>query len=328
MVVTEVMICAITGYFNFSMFNSGYYSSVTGLIVMRIIAYLETLILYNIKSLRKNYIVTLPQWIATLFIPLSTLAIKIFFIDSENSTKLEIIISTVIIFMINLLTFYLYNSLASSYSKEKKNALIGKEKEMYYNQCLMMQETNDNLKKFRHEINNQFISMKELLNNGMYDELSKYMDELTDHLTINKFYSNTGNVVIDSIINYKLNLVVNSEIETEIAVPSVLDIDINDIVVIIGNILDNAINALNDDVENGKLYFKVVYSQGRLIIKETNNYKTKICYENGEIQSSKSEKSMHGYGLRNIEEAVKRYDGYMDINHTDSIFSIDIIMFI
>lgn len=328
MVVTEVMICAITGYFNFPMFNSGYYSSITGLIVMRIIAYLETLILYNIKSLRKNDIVTLPQWIATLFIPLSTLVIKIFFIDSENSTKFQIIVSTVIIFMINLLTFYLYNSLASSYAKEKKNALIGKEKEMYYNQCLMMQETNDNLQKFRHEINNQFISMKELLNNGMYNELKEYMEELTDHLTIDKFYSNTGNVVIDSIINYKLNLVVNSEIETEIAVPSVLNMDINDIVIILGNILDNAINALNDDIENGKLYFKVVYSQGRLIIKETNNYKTKICYENGEIQSSKSDKSMHGYGLRNIEEAVKRYDGYMDINHTDSIFSIDIIMFI
>ena len=76
------------------------------------------------------------------------------------------------------------------------------------------------------------------------------------------------------------------------------------------------------------MYFKVVYSQGRLIIKETNTYNTKICYENGEIQSSKTDKSNHGLGLKSIEEAVKRNEGYMEINHNDNAFSIDIILFV
>ncbi len=328
MLATEVIVCAVTGYFNFPIFNSGYYNNTTGLVIMRIIAYLETLIFYNIKALKRNDTVTILQWMATLFIPISTLVIKIFIVDNENSTQLQVILSTIIIFLINLLTFFLYNSLAKSYAKEKEAAIVSKEKEMYYNQCLLMQETNENLQKFRHEINNKFISMKELINKNMYNELSDFIDNLTDKLVIEKVYSNTGNVIADSIINYKLNLISDSDIVTEIAVPPSLDIDVNDLVVILGNILDNAVQALNENDGNSKLYFKLVYSQGRLIIKETNTYKTKICYENGEIQSSKSDKSNHGFGLKNIEEVVKRNNGYMEINHNDNIFSIDIILFV
>lgn len=328
MFVTEVVICAITGYFSYPIFNKGFYSNVTGLIIMRIIAYLETLIFYNIKALKKNDVVTVSQWIATLFIPISTLVMKIFVIDSESATKFQVVLSTLIIFLINLLTFFLYNSLAKSYRNEKEAVLISKEKEMYYNQCNLMQETNKHLQQFRHEINNQFISMKELINKSMYRELNEFIDNLTNKLKIERIYSNTGNVIVDSIINYKLNLITNSVIDTEIAVPSSLNIDVNDLVIILGNILDNTVKALNESDQDPKLYFKMVYSQGRLIIKETNTYKTKICYENGEIQSSKRDKTNHGLGLKNIEEAVKRNEGYMEINHNDNIFSIDIILFV
>lgn len=65
-----------------------------------------------------------------------------------------------------------------------------------------------------------------------------------------------------------------------------------------------------------------------MIIKETNTHKTKISYENGEIQSSKHDKLNHGFGLKNIEEAVKKNEGYMEINHNDNVFSIDIILFV
>ncbi len=328
MFITEVIVCAITGYFNFPAFNSGNYNNVTGIVIMRIISYLESIICYNIKSLKRNESVSIIQWFATLFIPISTLAIKIFIVDTGDATKLQIALSTIIILLINLLTFFLYNSLSKSYAKEKETAIISKEKEMYYNQCLLMQETNEHLQKFRHEIMNQFISMKELMNKNMYNELNMFIDKLTDNLEIKKIYSSTGNIVIDSIINYKLNLINNANIITEIAVPYSLNVDINDLVIILGNILDNAVKALNENDMESKMYFKLVYSQGRLIIKETNTYKTKIHCENGIIKSSKNDKSNHGYGLKNIEEAINRYEGYMEVNYNENIFSLDIIMFV
>lgn len=328
MLVPELLIGAITNYFDFPMLSTGYYNNSTGLILVKIVTYVESLIFYNIKSIKRNHEVGILQWIASLFIPVSTLSMKLFLIDPSTSTKFGVVISTLFIFVINLMTFYLYDSLAESYNQRTKATLFEKEREMYFNQCLLMQETNEHLHKFRHEINNQFISMKELINKRMYNELDAFVEKLTDKLEIEKIYSNTGNVVVDSIINYKLNLLNNANVVTEIAVPSSLEVDINDLVIILGNILDNAVKALNENEQDSKLYFKLVYSQGRLLIKETNTYKTRICYENGKIQSSKADKVNHGLGLKNVEDAVKRHDGYMEINHNDNIFSIDIILFV
>lgn len=330
MLVPELLVSAITNYFNFPMFDSGYYSSVTGLIAVRILTYLESMVFYNIKSIRRNLTVGGIQWVATIFIPISTLFIKIFLIDSETSTKSDIIISTIIIFLINLLTFYLYDSLSASYIQKTKATVLAKEKEMYYNQCLMMQESTENIQRFRHDINNQFISMMELISSKKYDELKKYISGLSKRLNIKRMYSTTGNIAVDSIINYKLNSITENDVEliTEIAVPETLEIEINDMVSLVGNILDNAIYALKEAETPKKLYFKLAYNRGRILIKETNNYKTEIKYVNGEIISSKDNTDEHGFGLKNIEEIVNKYNGYSEIDHSSNIFTMNILMFV
>lgn len=330
MLIPEVLIAALTGYFNFPILSEGYYSSISGVIIIRVLTYLEALIFYNIKTLRRNKTVSTTQWIATIFIPISTLILKIFINNSKTVTKSEVIISTIIIFLINLLTFYLYDSLSKSYQQKTEAAILAKEKEMYYNQCRMMQETSENLRKFKHDINNQFISIQQLALSKKYNELEKYVLNLSKQLNISKIYSSTGNIAVDSIINYKLNSLTgkNVEINTEIAVPENLKIEISDIISLIGNILDNAVYALGDVETDKKLYFKMVYSKERIIIKSENSYATDIKYINGEIVSTKSDSSEHGLGLKNIDAIVKKYDGYMSIDHNSNIFTLNIIILV
>jgi len=330
MLISEVLIAALTGYFKFPILSEGYYSNVSGIIIIRVLTYLEALIFYNIKTLRRNKTVSTTQWVATIFIPISTLFLKIFLIDSKTISKSEVIISTIIIFLINLLTFYLYDSLSTSYQQKTEAAILAKEKEMYYNQCRMMQETSENLRKFKHDINNQFISIQQLALSKKYNELEKYVLNLSKQLNISKIYSSTGNIAVDSIINYKLNSLTdkNVEINTEIAVPENLKIEISDIISLIGNILDNAVYALGDVETDKKLYFKMVYSKERIIIKSENSYATDIKYINGEIVSTKSDSSEHGLGLKNIDAIVKKYDGYMSIDHNSNIFTLNIIILV
>lgn len=330
MLVPEVLISALTGYFNFPVLSEGYYSNISGLLIVRILTYLEALIFYNIKVLKKRQSVGGILWIATIFIPVSTLFLKVILIDSGTPSQSSVIISILIILFINLITFYLYDSLSASYMQKTKATILEKEKEMYYTQCLMMQESTENLQKFRHDINNQFISMQQLIKSKKYDELEHQILNLSEQLNIKKMYSSTGNIAVDSIINYKFNSLTEQsiEIDTKIAVPEMLNIEINDIVSLIGNILDNAIYALKEAGLPKKLYFKLIYSRGRIIIKESNNYKTEIKYINGEIVSSKQNSSEHGMGLKNIEKIVNKYNGYMEINHTNNVFTLNIIMLV
>ena len=49
---------------------------------------------------------------------------------------------------------------------------------------------------------------------------------------------------------------------------------------------------------------------------------------NGEIITSKNDSKNHGYGLKNTEKTVEKYDGYMEINHSESIFKIDVLLYL
>lgn len=76
------------------------------------------------------------------------------------------------------------------------------------------------------------------------------------------------------------------------------------------------------------LSLKLIYNRDRLIVRVSNPYMTEIRYENGEIITSKNDSHHYGYGLKNVEKIVEKYDGYMEINHDNNVFTVDILLFV
>ena len=71
-----------------------------------------------------------------------------------------------------------------------------------------------------------------------------------------------------------------------------------------------------------------MYNRERLFIQVSNPYLTKVQYENGEIITAKDDKQNHGFGLKNIEKAVEKYNGFMEINHENMTFTVDILLYL
>lgn len=331
LMITEVVVVAITGYFQFSFFAEGNYSNSLGVIVTRLVSYMVALIFANFKAIKSNQKVNKTVWIASVLIPITTIVLQIMILTPGERNQTEVIVSLTLALLLNVTAFYLYDSLASSYIQIAKTEVFEKEKEFYYNQCQIMQSSTEDLQAFRHDLKNQFIAVSELIDTGKYDIVKEHIDKLSDRINVRTIYSTTGNTPIDAIVNYKLQNAVNEQIKVnaEIAAPSDLEIDISDIITILGNLLDNAICAVKQLPENERcLSFKLMYSQDRLLIQVSNPYITEIQYENGEIISTKEDKKTHGFGLKNIEKAVEKYDGYMEINHENSIFTVDILMYL
>ena len=69
------------------------------------------------------------------------------------------------------------------------------------------------------------------------------------------------------------------------------------------------------------------YSKGMLIIKVANSFKTAVQKENGKIVSSKPDREKHGYGLRNVNEVLERYNGTSEINIKDAVFTITVALY-
>lgn len=331
MLFPELVIGAITGYFHFSIFEEGSYSSEIGLITTKIVTYIEALLFSNFKSNKDTRSVSTSLWISTIIIPLSTLAYEGMFVSNDNLTKNKVIASVIMLFLINVTAFYLYNSLSKSYVQQSKLSILETENALYSKQCEIMQTSTEELQEFRHDMNNQIIALSQLLASKKYDETEKQLNALFS-ITKNKIiYSTSGNVIIDGIINYKLQNAINDNIKvkTEIAVPVHLRIDTTDIVTIIGNLLDNALTALQNVLSGQRnLTLKVVFSQQRLIIRISNQFCGDIICKNGKIVTSKMNPDQHGYGLNNIAKAVDKYNGYMEIDHTGNIFTVDIIMYV
>ena len=331
MLFPELVIGAITGYFKFSFFSEGNYSSEIGIISTKIITYIEALLFRYYRIRKDSQSVSTSLWISTIIIPLSTLIYECMFVSNDNLTKDKVIASVAMLFIINVTAFYLYDSLTKSYVQQSKLSILETENALYSKQCEIMQSSTEELQGFRHDMNNQFIALSQLIKSEQYGDAERQLSHLTLLTKSKIIYSTSGNVIIDGLINYKLQNALNDRIKvkTEIAVPNRINIETTDLVAILGNLIDNALNALADVPEDRRsLTIKVVFSQGRLIVRTSNPYTGDILCTDGKIVSDKQNSKQHGYGLNNIAKSVNKYKGYMNIDYSSNTFTVDIIMYI
>ena len=331
MAVAEIITAAMTGYVYFSVFSQGDYRDSFGVIAVRIVIYGETLLLENIKLTKNSRNIGWIFWLASIMIPVSTLILEVIIANQTNLTKVEAVGSVSLLFAVNIIAFYLYDSLAENYIKKSKLALLQKENELYSRQCEIMQSSTEDLQAFRHDMSNQLIILNHLLEEGKDEEARRQLDQLSRFIKGKVIYSTSGNIIIDGLVNYKLQSVAseNIKVETEIVVPKQLNIDIADFVTLLGNLLDNALEALKKvDREQRILTIKIMFSQERLIGRITNTYCGEIYLKDDKILTSKKEKQKHGYGLSNVEKIIKKYNGYMEIDYANWEFRVDFIIYL
>ena len=326
----DIFICAITGYYNKDILVKGSYNNIYGQALIKVFTYFIAVVTSYLKNIKKDISVRKSSWFVTFFVPVSTMYMEFNFITSENVSRLHACLSIIIVLALNYICLYMYDSLSSMYQIKMNEALLKQEKNYYLNQCELMKESTDQLKAFRHDMKNQFFMLKEMCDNKMYSELNTHLEKYAETIEVQKCYSQSENTIVDSIINFKLK---NADIdgisvETEIAIPPKIDIEVSDLVIILGNLLDNSLTALSSVSQNKKLYLKIVYDRGRIIICIKNTYSTPVKYTNGEIVTSMADEHNHGYGLNNIRKSVEKYKGYMEIDHSEGVFSVDIIMFV
>lgn len=100
------------------------------------------------------------------------------------------------------------------------------------------------------------------------------------------------------------------------------DIQSNDLCTILSNLLDNAIEAANRPELTGERFIFLTIRRLRniLVIKLENSSIPPVYSPDGSLQTAKENHSLHGWGMRNIESAVDKYDGIVQTSYRDHIF--------
>ena len=181
---------------------------------------------------------------------------------------------------------------------------------------------------WRHDYRNHISTMKALLKSGEIAELTRYLDMLETDLKTVDAAVKTGNPMADAILNSKLSLAAekNVPVKTSVQIPVKLSISELDLCVILGNLLDNAIEAslaLPEEQRMVRVYMDT--KESRLYISVTNLCAGKKQKKLGNrYESTKGDG--HGFGLVRIDSIVERYGGYLSRNSEDGAFTTEILL--
>lgn len=219
---------------------------------------------------------------------------------NDNTTHDSII--AIILLLINLMNFYIYNLEQKSLESQHMLELIETSNKAYQTQIQIMTETQKKLRFLRHDFKNHINKIRDLLKDDNYQEVKKYLDDMEDSIIVRREYSKTGNKDVDSLINYELTLAseFGAEIICDIDLPTQLNITSFDMTVILGNLLDNAVNALQQS-EKKVMIISIKFMKGIIRIDIENTYNS--------TYKQKLDGREHGIGLLSVTNALEKYHG-------------------
>jgi len=316
----------------FRIFEKTDLRSIYLIIIVRLFTYLVVIILdrYMITK-REETDIPFSSWIGIVSVPVVTLILLILFLNIATSVnKIEVILAVSLIVKVNITNYFLYNNTLSIMRENNRRAIIEQQNEYYVKQFDMTRENINNVERLKHDMKNHIFMLKSLYNNGGKDEYEEYFNEILEEMEGKEKIINSGNVIVDSIVNYKIESLEadNVELLVNINIPAKMEVSDFDLTTILGNLLDNAIRAVKETEENKYLSIDIQYKSGRLIIQLVNSYKHIEKSKMGNyFISTKEDKNKHGIGQINIERTVDKYGGIIDVKLEDNKFETMMILY-
>ena len=172
---------------------------------------------------------------------------------------------------------------------------------------------NYNIQRQRtHEYKNQIVCMDMLMKKKDYSKLEDYIGNISDGLDAQLDMVDTNNDVVNAIFNAKYYEAIKNDVLVVLKINDLSDIKIsdNDIVTILSNLLDNAIEAARQcDINHRLIKLKFTCEDAHTILSVSNTYKYEPqITDDGYMITRKEEKQEHGFGLRNVMAVLDKYN--------------------
>ena len=180
----------------------------------------------------------------------------------------------------------------------------------------------DNAKLY-HDLHNHIEAIYQCLTQGDIQEAVQYCEDLRTPVRQISQTVWTGDKALDYLISSKMALAGQEQIKTKVNIeyPHNTNIRSVDLTTILGNLLDNALEAAKTAPENLRfLNLTIRRINAMLIIKVENGYGSTPVQENGKMLTSKKDKAFHGWGLKSVQTAADRYDGTIRTDYKDHVF--------
>lgn len=305
------------------------YVIIIGILSTDLMFFFIVLVLEKVANVKGGEEIPFIEWLFIILIPACSLFISIFILEQCHDQALVAIGGTIMI-LIDIFVFYLIDRIQEMHKKQMDLALLEQQNQAYENQMALSKESERNITALRHDMKNHLLSLQQLIGHQQYQEAQTYLSDLfTDLETKHRFVA-TGNTIVDGLLNIKLGQAAEMGVDilTDIQIPTELSMNLKDFSILMGNLLDNALRALEQCEK--KKYLKVVMKEelGKFFISVENSHCEEFKKVGNVFLTTKRDWRSHGIGLKNAQRVVDQYDGEMNIETTNSVFSTKLIMFV
>ena len=292
----------------------------TNIIYLWLIGLMHRIINKKIRELPIKY------WILIIVIPI----ISIFllqtmldgFVGSNTYSYVSLGVSLAGIIFINLAMFNFFESFEDKIKLKYLETIKQQEQENYKLLTLSYKQVRE----FKHDIENQFLVLNDMLENNDTDSAKEYLVKLSSFVRLANRLCYTGNNAVDSIVNIKGSLAQTYGIEFICKVNIITNIKADELELcrIIGNALDNAIEGCQRaGVSHKHIWISLMEEREKLFIVITN---TSDKVDTSVLTSTKKEQGLHGIGINSIKSSVDRLGGLVSFDYDDGIFKLNIMV--
>ena len=187
-----------------------------------------------------------------------------------------------------------------------------------------MDEAVKTARKYKHDEKNHILALQGLIKEKAYEKATKYLEDMLYIHIAEDNVIRSRSEIINSILNYKIKKMTDNKVQvkTYINVADNIPMSDYDMSLVLGNIMDNSIEALMKIPEEKRFIdIEIIDEKNKFTIKVKNTYDGNIENQNGILMTTKNDRENHGIGIRNIEKAVEKYGGLFKTTYDEKEFT-------
>lgn len=281
--------------------------------------------------------ITISNWIIVSLMPIviivpSYILVGIFLPLSVNRyQRIALYVCIGFIFLFNIIMYFVYDKFNQFTHELYENEIKLQRTMVLKKEIEYQKQSNERIGILKHDMKQHLTALKQLAKRQEYDELNSYINSIAnffDEGNVNTI--KTACPYLNDIVNYKiyeanqqdLSFVCDTNVNREI------EITLFDMNMLLGNLLDNAIEATLRTNKDKTIYLSIKLEKNLLYIVIENPYDEKYIKSiNGVLKSVKTNALEHGYGLKSVKRVIKKYNGEFSIIQSEGRFKVKLMMY-
>lgn len=245
---------------------------------------------------------------------------------TDDAASLVVFFADVLIMLSAITSYYMILSLGE-YSRESEELQLEKQQREFRLQSnenvrLQYEET----RRIRHDLKQVYAVLSALLSENKVAEAEEYLSRNYTEIESMEILIDVGNDFINAILSSKLKRARALGITVRCCVDRALSFDETDMCVLLGNMLDNAIEAC-EKCETARFIELSIASRGeQFLIEVANSVCENVLGENAALATTKPNSELHGFGTKSIRQIAEKYDGNVRYFQEGDMFTCEVIL--